>query len=205
MSTIFDELDINEEAFKKAEAESVSDFKILKSGVYGATIKSLATFVSSKGAGMLQAVIHITSEDRDLTIYQNTKKKDGTPNEIGTRTFKSIISAANVDMSELSTKTETIKAYAKDVEGKVVKGIEGKKFAALIREVFEEGATFEETNEIEAYAKADGTNEKGEDLLEAFKSKIEKHPVKVKKAKATSGDAGTQATTKTGEAVADLL
>ena len=205
MSNIFDELDINEEAFNKAEAESVSDFKVLPSGVYGATIKSLATFTSKKGAGMLLAKIHITSEDRDIDVYQNVKKKDGTPNDIGTRTFKSIISAANVEMSALSTKAEKITAYGAEVDGKVVKGIEGKKIAALIREVFEEGATFEQSNEVEAFAKADGTNAKGEDLLETFKSKIEKNPIKKKKAKAQAANAGTQATTKTGEAVADLL
>ena len=207
MSTIFEDLGLDESTFNEAEAESVAPaFEVLPSGVYGATIKQLATFQTEKGAGMLIATIHITSDDRDITIYQNTKKKDGKPNDIGTRTFKSIISAANVNMSELSTKTEKIKAYGKEVDAKVVKGIEGKKIAALVRAVFEEGAKFENSNEIEAFAKADGTNAKGEDLLENFKTKIEKNPVKIKKAKAdsTSNDS-TQATTKSGESVADLL
>ena len=151
------------------------------------------------------AIIKIPSQDRELKIYQNVKKKDGNPNEIGTRTFKSIIASANVEMSDLSTKTEKITAYGKEVDGKVVKGLDGKKIVALVRAVFEEGSNFENTNEIEAYAKADGTNAKGEDLLEAFKSKIEKTPVKIKKTKAKAEDKSTQATTKSGEAIADVL
>ncbi len=205
MSNIFDELGLDKETFEKAEAESVSDFQVLPSGTYGATIKQLATFTSTKGAGMLIATIHITSEDRDITVYQNTKKKDGSANEIGTRTFKSIIASANVEMSDLSTKTEKVKAYGKEVDGKVVKGLADKKIVALVRAVFEEGSDFENTNEIEAFAKADGTNAKGEDLLEAFKSKIEKTPVKIKKTKAKAEDKSTQATTKSGEAIADVL
>ncbi len=208
MSNIFDELGLDEKTFNEAEAESVQPaFEVLPSGVYGATIKSLFTFTSSKGAGMLQAVIHVTSSDRDITIYQNTKKKDGKPNDIGTRTFKSIIAAANADMSELSTKTEKVKAYGKEVDGKVVKGLDGKKIAVLVRAVFEEGAKFENYNEIEAYAKADGTNANGEDLLEEFKAKIEKTPVLNRKAKegASTGSSSTQATTATGASVADIL
>ncbi len=213
MSNIYEDLGLDEATFKEAEAESVAPaFEVLPSGVYGATIKQLATFTTEKKAGMLIATIHVESADRDITIYQNTKKKPvgdkpGEPNDIGTRTFKSIIAAANVEMSDLSTKTEKIKAYGKEVDGKVVKGIEGKKIAALIRAVFDEGSKFENSNEVEAFAKADGTNAKGEDLLETFKTKIEKTPVKIRKAKAGSGASNdsTQATTKSGESVADLL
>ena len=211
MSTIYDDLGIDQEVFDKAEAESVRPaFEVLPSAAYGATIKSLATFTSSKGAGMLQAIIHITKEDRDITIYQNVKKKPvngkaAEANEIGTRTFKSIIAAANVEMSDLSTKTEKIKAYGKEVDGKVIKGLDGKKIVALVRAVFEEGADFENSNEIEAYAKADGTNAKGEDLLETFKEKIEKTPVLNRKHKEKANDASTQATTQSGASVADIL
>ncbi len=204
MSDIFDELGLDKKVFEEAEAETVSNFEVLPSGVYGASIKSLFTFTSEKGAGMMQAVIHITSEDRDITVYQNVKKKDGSANEIGTRTFKSIISASNADMAELSTKTEKVKAYGKEVDGKVVKGLDGKKIAALVRAVHEEGAKFEDYNEMQ-YARADGTNAKGEDLLEAFKVKIEKTPVLERKAKGGTTDTSTQATTASGKAVADLL
>ena len=205
MSNIFDELGLDEKVYTEAEAETVSNFEVLPSAAYGATIKQLATFTSTKGAGMLIAIIHITSEDRDITVYQNTKKKDGSANEIGTRTFKSIIASANVEMSDLSTKVEKIKAYGKEVEGKVVKGLADKKITALVRAVFEEGADFENKNEIEAYVKVDGTNSKGEDLLDAFKTKIEKNPIKIKKTKAKDGDASTQAKTQSGAAIADVL
>ncbi len=206
MSNFFEELGIDEKVYNDAEAASVAPaFEVLPSGVYGATIKQLATFTTESGAGMMKAVIHITSEDRDIEVYQNIKKKDGSANEIGTRTFKSIIAAANVDAAELKNKSEKIKAYGKEVDAKVVKGLEGKKIAALVRSVFEEGAKYEEKNEIEAFAKADGTNANGEDLLEDFKKKIEKTPVKIRKAKEQSKDNSTQATTQSGQSVADLL
>ena len=209
MSNIFDELGLDQEVYNKAEEQTVREaFEVLPSGAYKAEIKELATFTTENGAGMLKAIVVIPEKDnREITIYQNTKKKDGSPNEIGTATFKHIIQATNVDSSTLSTKTETIKAYGKDVEGKVVKGLNGKPFLALVRAVHEEGAKFEDYNEIEAYARVDGTNAKSEDILTTFNEKIEKTPILNRKAKnpqANSSD--TQAATSgTAKNVADML
>jgi hypothetical protein len=207
MSNFFEDFGIDEKAFNEAEAETVAPaFEVLPSGVYAATIEELATFKSKKGAGMMKATIHITSEDRTIEVYQNLKKLDGSANEIGTRTFKSIIAASGVDMDEISKQAGKIKAYGAETDASIVKGIKGKKIAACVRAVFQEGEKFENTNEIEAFAKPDGTNANGEDIIEAFKARIEKTPVKTKKAKEQSGgNKSTEAKTQSGESVADLL
>ena len=209
MSNIFDELGLDQETYNKAEDQTVREgFEVLPSGAYKAEIKELATFTTEKGAKMMKAVIVIPSEDkREITVYQNTQKIDGSPNEIGTATFKHIIQATNVDSANLSVKAETIKAYGKDVEGKVVKGLNGKPFLALVRAVHEEGAKFENYNEVEAYTKVDGTNAKGEDILTIFKEKIEKTPILNRKAKnPQTSSSNTQAEASgTAKNVADML
>lgn len=206
--SFIDELEIDQTTYKEAEEQIVKPaFEVLPSGAYKAELKELATFTTDSGAGMMKAVVYIKSKDRSIDVYQNTKKKDGTPNDIGTATFKHIIQALNVDESELSVKEEKIKAYGKEVDAKVVKGVTGKTFVALVRAVHEEGAKFEDSNEIEAWARADGTNAKGEDLVETFNKKIEKTPVLQRKAKeGSAGNANTKAeTTATAKDVADIL
>jgi len=211
MSNIFEELNLDQKTYEEAEAQEVRGaFEVLPSGVYNASIKELATFMTQNGAGMLKAVVEIPVEGedkpREITLYQNTKKKDGSPNDIGTATFKHIIQAVNVDSSSLSTKKETIKAYGKDVQGTVVNGILGKQFKALVRAVHEEGASYEDYNEIDAWAKTDGTNAKNEDIVTPFMEKIEKKPVLMRKAKPGSASQATkEATSETAKKVADML
>lgn len=206
MSDIFEELGLDASTYQEAEEQTVRPaFEVLPSGAYKGEIQLLATFEVESGAGMLICEVKVPSEDRVVTIYQNTKKKDGTPNEIGTATFKHIIQATNADSSSLTTKKEEITAYGKKVQGTVVKGLAGKPFTALVRAVHEAGAKFEDTNEIEAWARADGTNAKGEDLLGVFNEKIEKTPVLQRKAK-EGGNAATKAETSgTAKDVAGML
>jgi hypothetical protein len=195
MGTIFDELELDAATYSEAEEQTVRPaFEVLPSGAYKAEIKQLATFTTDSGAGMLYCKIYIPSEDRDIEIYQNTKKKDGTPNKIGTATFKHIIQAVNVDSNDLTTKKEEITAYGKKVQGTVVKGLSGKPFLALVRAVFEEGSKYENYNEVEAWARVDGTNSKSEDIKTVFLEKISKNPVLQRKAKQQSGgNASTKA------------
>ena len=204
--SIFEELGLDAEAYNNAEEQTVGKgFEVLPSGAYPATIKQLATFTTDSGAGILYCKVNIPSEDRDIEVYQNTKKKDGSPNEIGTATFKHIIQAVNVDTTTLSTKKEQIKAYGKEVTGTVVNGVVGKPFLALVRAVLEEGGRFENYNEIEAWAKADGTNAKNEDIKTPFLEKIEKTPVLSRKSKQPKQAANTGATTATQEDIAKML
>jgi hypothetical protein len=208
MSTIFDELGLDANVYNEAEEQVVRPaFEVLPSNVYKAEVKQLATFVTDKGAGMLLCKVYIPDEDRTIDVYQNTKKKDGTPNDIGTATFKHIIQATNVDTSQLTTKKEEITAYGKKVEGTVVQGLTGKPFLAFVRSVHEAGAKFEEYNEIEAWARMDGTNAKGEDIKTTFMEKIEKTPILNRQSKQQSGGGtATQASASgTAKDVASML
>lgn len=207
MSDVLNELGLDTAAYDKAEAQEVKPaFEALPSDAYKGKVKQLATFTTEKGAGMLIAIVAVDGQDRDITVYQNVKKKDGSANEIGTATFKHIVESTNTPMSELSVKVEEITAYGKKVQGKVVQGIAGKPMMALVRQVFEEGAKFESYNEIEAYAKPDGTNSKGEDLVATFKEKVEKTPILNRKAKeGTASGAATATKAADGTNVDNLL
>ena len=183
-------------------------FEVIDSGAYKATVKELFTFKSSGGALMMKITTHLEKEDKDIEEYQTVVNKDGKPNEIGQATFRHIMDAAcPADQGSLSNKIEKVLAYKKEVDGTVVKGLDGKPFIALIRAVHEEGAGFSDYNIVEAFARVDGTNSKGEDLLETFKTKIEKTPVMQRKAKGgnTASAATTGATTASGKSVADML
>jgi len=185
-------------------------FEVVDSGAYKATVKELFTFKSSGGALMMKITTHLEKEDKDIEEYQTVVNKDGKPNEIGQATFRHIMDAAcPTDQGALSNKVEKVKAYKKEVDGTVVKGLDGKPFIALVRAVHEEGASFADYNIVEAFARVDGTNSKGEDLLETFKTKIEKSPVMQRKSKGGGATAGAAATTGTttasGQSVADML
>jgi len=203
---VFEELGLDTKVVEEVKEQTVMGaFEALPSDVYKGEVKQLATFVTEKGATQMIAIINVEvkgeKEGKDITVYQNVKKKDGEANPIGQAIFKHILDACNVTASDITVKVEKIKAYGKEVEGKLVKGLSGRKITAFVRAVFEEGAKYENYNEIEAYGRPDGTNSKGEDLIETFKEKIEKTPVLNRKSK-DAGKVGTQAA-KT-EAAADV-
>ena len=204
----FKALGLDESVYNEAEEQTVSEgFKPLDSGIYKAKVKELAIFETDSGAGMLKIVvspIDLKDSLTDITVYQNIKKKNGEANPIGTATLKHILDACNTTLEEVVVKNEEIVGYGKPKQAKVIKGIQDKVILAFIRSVHEEGAKYETYNEIEAYARQDGTNAKGEDLTEAFKKKIEKNPVLKRKAKEPVSN-GTTAKTADGKNIADLL
>lgn len=194
--SVLEELGLDSAVVDAAEAQSVRPaFEALASDVYKGKVKELATFVTEKGATQLKVVADIDGSDNDITVYQNIKKKDGSANEIGQATFRHILDALQKTAADLTVASENIKAYGKDVPGKVVKGINTIPVTFFVRAIFEEGAKYENYNEIEAYGRADGTNGKGEDLVTVFKEKVAKNPIIKRVAQAASGNAGSQATT----------
>ena len=208
MSNNFEALGIDKAVYDEAEAQEVSEgYKPLPSGVYKSKIKELAIFNTDKGAGMLKVTVSPVNPDEsltDVTVYQNIKKKDGSANEIGTRTLKNVLEALNTSLDQVAVQNAEIVGYAKNVQAKVISGIQNTMFLACIRQVHEEGAKYSDYNEIAAYAKADGTNAKGENIIDAFKAKIEKNPILERKAKNTqSSSAGT--VTANTEKLKDLL
>ena len=179
----------------------------VESGAYKSTIKELATFKSSGGALMLKVTVHLDKEDKDMDEYQTVVNKDGKPNPIGQAMFKHILDAAlPTGQDGLTNKAEKILAYKKEVDATIVKGLDGKPLIALVRQVHEEGAKYSDYSIVEGFARVDGTNSKGEDILTPFKAKIEKAPVMQRKAKGGAAAAATQGTTTaSGQSVADML
>jgi len=202
MSTILNSmgLESHTETFNEAEAQGVSTFSLLKSGAYKATVKELATFVTEKGAKQLKIVVNVTSEDHDITIYQNITKKDGEPNVIGTATFKHVLDALGEE--GLSVVEAKIKGYAKEVDAQCIQGMSSKPIIVLVREVHQPGEKLEEVNEIDGYLEADGTNAKNENMVDAYVEKITKTPILERKVKA--GSASTSAGGTTTAAAADI-
>ena len=184
----YDILGLDQTTYDEAEVQTVSEgFKPFESGVYKSTVKEIAIFTSSKGAGMLKIVINPDDDLENITVYQNTKKKNGEPNPIGQATLKHVLEACNLTVEDSVIKKEEIVAYGKPVQAQVIKSATGKPIVACVRQIKEEGAKFPDYNEIEAYARPDGTNSKGEDLLANFKAKIEKNPILIRQAKEQSG------------------
>jgi len=205
MSTILNSmgLDTHTKTFDEAEAQGVSTFSLLKSGAYKATVKELATFVTEKGAKQLKIIVNITSEDHDITVYQNITKKDGNPNVIGTATFKHVLDALGEE--GLSVVEAKIKGYAKEVDAQCIQGMSSKPIIVLVREVHQPGEKFEEVNEIDGYLKADGTNAKNENMVDAYVEKITKTPILERKVKAGSASASAGGTTDTSSKAIDEL
>jgi len=161
------------------EETSISEFKLLDSGVYTAEVKECFIFKTNSGAEMLKIAVEV--EEVEIKMYQNIKKKNGEPNEIGVGRLKNLLVSCQIEQPQL--KLVKTAGYKDEVEGKRIVNVIGKKVKTCIRKVIEEGAEYPEYNEIELFCKPDGTNSKGENVEEIFKNKIEKNPVLKRKAK----------------------
>ncbi len=177
---------VDQEVFNKSEAQSVSTFELIPSGAYKANVTELITFKTEKGATQLKVVVKLKDSGKELKEFQNLNKKDGTPNEIGTATFRHILDAFGPAVDNLTTAEEEVVGYKEKVKVSVVKGTENIDIIVLVREVHQDGADFEDTNEIEGFLRIDGTNAKGEELVSKFMEKIEEKPVRIKKSKGGS-------------------
>ena len=177
---------VDQEVFNKSEAQSVSTFELIPSGAYKANVTELITFKTEKGATQLKVVVKLKDSGKELKEFQNLNKKDGTPNEIGTATFRHILDAFGPAVDNLTTAEEEVVGYKEKVKASVVKGTENIDIIVLVREVHQDGADFEDTNEIEGFLRIDGTNAKGEELVSKFMEKIEEKPVRIKKSKGGS-------------------
>jgi len=185
----------------KAKVESVEvasireGFEVLKSGIYKGTLKTLGLF-STDTENVLQckmvAEINVNGEEkpREISKYFNFRynKKDSDEvviNDIGLKDLTGALNATGVELTD-DTKTAIIteKCYATDRDLTSFVDALGKPVSFFVREVFEEGATYEKYNEIEGVFKPDGTNANGEDQSETFNTKIEKTPVLNRKPKA---------------------
>ena len=208
MSTNYELFGITEEVYKEAEVDSVNPgFKPYPSGAYKGTIKEIARFNTASGAGMLKIVFEPAGDPlaTNVEVYQNITKKDKSPNEIGTATLKHVLDALGTSIDKVTIAEEDIIAYGKGVKAHVIKGLDKVPMIACVREVYEEGARFPKSNEIEHYAKEDGTNAKGEDIVTKFKEKIAENPVLIRKPKENTSTGSTAAASADRASIAAML
>jgi len=185
--SFLDDIGIDKEIYEKTEAQDIRDgYSILPSGAYTAKVQELATFTTANGARQFKVQLYIPSEDRTMDFYQTITNGNGDKNEIGTRSFRHLIDAMNTPESDFTVVNETIKVRGKDIEAKAVKGVKDKTVIAMIMEVHQKGAYYEESNEVTAWARVDGTNAKGEDIVTKFNNKIAEKPILKKPDKITS-------------------
>jgi hypothetical protein len=176
MSNVLETLGLStEEVNNTGTAEVQEAYKPLPSGIYTAKLVSVGSFVSKEGAVMLKVETEV--DDREVTEYVNIKKKDGKSNEIGVRFLKMLADAAKLKLEEIETQNIKEKCYGKEVDYTKFVTFTGKEVNLFIRETFEEGAKYEQGNEIEFIADTENKNGAGEDQSETFLEKIEKKPI----------------------------
>lgn len=180
------EIGISNEAVEKSEAQSISNGGVWKSSAEEVVIKEMASFDTKSGAKMLKLVL-TNAKEEELTQYINIVKKDKSENEIGTRVIVGISEAIGID--DAGFKPVVFKAYKVEEQAGIgFTNFIGKKLIACVIECFEAGAQYESSNEVEAYVNLKGENSKGEDVVAAFNKKIEKNPIRNKKAKAAAAN-----------------
>jgi len=203
---VLNDLGINKEQWEEVAPIEVNEgYKPLESGVYNATVKEVAYYTTDNGAVQLKIVLTVPELlDHELTQYQNIKKRNGEVNEIGERWFKGLFDATNTDINDTIVEEGEFEAYGSKKKGKIIRGLTGKPLKALVRAVHEEGAKFPDYNEF-TFARIDGTNGKGEDIVSKFKETIEKVPVLQRTAKNQQGGSQKEVKTSSGQDVKDLL
>jgi len=187
---------IGKETLENAEAQEIrTGSGVWESGAYDVIFTEFFLFKSKSGAGMLKCTI-ADKNDKELTVYVNIKKKDGSDNEIGARFIKGALDAVGVDINAAKVETIVADYYGeKDKEVNSISDVLKKPLKACVRQVHTEGTEYENSNEIEAFLDKQGRNTKGEDQLEAFQTKIEKQPILERKAKGngTASNSGAPA------------
>ena len=206
-------LGITDEQFAAAKDSTVTEaFENMPSGVMPGKIKEVILYKNSFGGEMLQVNVVVKHNDADRTlsfrddIGRNLKQtdeekaanKDGKINEGFVTRLKSLLTAANVEISALKDGPATkVKSFGKDCEGKFLLGLNDKPVQVLVRLSVDttkaEGEAFREKNDIE------GVLPVGHEDIATFEAKIEKnkgifnYKGYVKKDTAnTSGSAGSE-------------
>lgn len=199
-------LGMDETEFEKIEEEKPSGSgAVLDSGVYKAKIKEIGQFKGEKGGVQIKIAVTLDEFlDHEVSKYPVIVTKDGVKSEWGPREVKHVISAANIDPTTVTQVQGKMKAYNKEVDAILLKGVEGKPLKIALRKVHDPEGKYEWYNEIEHFMRVDGTNAKGEDLEGPFLKKIEKNPILERKSKKTN-TADTTVKTANGTDIASLI
>ncbi len=214
---ILEELGLTKEVYADGEAgATIKEFEALDSGVYDGVVKHIIVYKNQWDGTQAQYVVLVEKdgEPKEFKFRQDVGKelKDKTPNKGYAGRLKQFAYATNTELSALSIGKDTkLKVFGKECDGQFLKGMDNKKVKVLLRKSDdtnkEDGEAFKITNDIMGVIAMDGTDAKGELAAEAFEEQIAKTPIfkAPRKVKAGSGDKSTQAKTKSGDAIADVL
>ena len=214
---ILEELGLTEEVYQDGDAgATIKEFVAVDSGAYDGVVKHIIVYKNQWDGTQAQYVVSIEKEGelKDFKFRSDVGKtlKDGEPNKGYAGRLKQFAYATNTELSALKIgKDIKLKVFGKECEGQFLLGMDNKKVKVLIRKSDdtnkEDGEPFKITNDILGVIAMDGTDAKGELVAEAFEEQIGKTPIfkAPRKQKAGSGSASTEAKTKSGEAIADVL
>ncbi len=218
MSTeILDIMGLSDESYSNGEAgATIKEFEALPSGVYAGKVKHVIVYKNQWDGTQAQYIVSIEhdGESKDYRFRSDVgqKLKDGSDNKGYAGRLKQFAYATKSELSDMSKGDDTeLKVFGKDCKGFFLKGMNEKKLKVLIRKSDDtnkaEGEAFKITNDILGVVAMDGTDSNGEDAAKAFEETIAKTPVfkSPKKVKAGSGSNATEATTKSGQTVSDML
>jgi len=173
---LLNELGIDKEVYEEASESTVGEgFSLLESGVYDGEIKNVIIYKNPYfDATMLRVEIDV--DGRILSFRKDVGKllQSGEPNKGFVSRLKSIAKATNVDINDMTIgKDIQFKMFGKDVDGKQINGVNGKKVKVLVRKSLDtdrpEDDQYRESNDIEGITWA------GSEDIEKFTAKVEKH------------------------------
>ncbi len=218
MSTeILDIMGLSDESYKSGEAgATIKEFEALPSGAYIGKVKHVIIYKNQWDGTQAQYIVSIehNEETKDYKFRSDIGKtlKDGSDNKGYAGRLKQFSYATKTELADMTKGDDTeIKVFGKDCKGFFLKGMNDKKLKVLVRKTDDtnkaEGEPFKVTNDILGVVAMDGTDYEGEDAVKAFEEVVAKTPIfkNPKKVKGGSANPSTQATTKSGASVTDVL
>lgn len=199
-------LNIDDEMIDNVEDAKVGGegYEPLESGVYKSKITQAYLRKTDSGAVMFELEVETDkikdgSEDREK-IYWSTcvvsgdekgnkstyTDKQGAERPLpGVTHVKHLFDSVGLDMKTEKPEPTKVKRGDNEIDAKVFKSLTGKMFTACARQYENEyNGEISIKVDIENFLDLEGKNKKGEFLVDKFKKKIEKSPIKLLKKKA---------------------
>jgi len=217
--SILEDLGLTQADIDAGEASTiVKEFKAMPSGIYEGKVKDIIVFKNQWDGSQMRYNVTVKNPEGDevtLTFRSDIGKtlKDGSANKGYAGRLEQFLHATNTQMGDINVSGDIkIKSFGKEVDGKYIKGMDGKVIKVLVRHTDDtakaEGESFKHTNDVQGVLAPDGTEKGGADGATEFTKAVEKHPVFSTKGKtkaASSTTTAAAATTASGQSVNDML
>ena len=229
MGNIFETLGASKEMVESVQPEEIYEGKLIPAGVYDAVVDKAYLRKTDSGAKMFELDLNVDVDGEIKPLHYSTAVQSG--DEKGNKTywvvqehhadsvkkryggvgakvplpgFEAMVKFLRAIDSENADQQETsVDWKGSPITVLAFKGLNGKKLkVSVIQEEGEyEGEMFRK-NEIIRWLKTDGTNDKGEDMLEKAKAEVEKKMKKLESKTSSAPASGTTASTSEAATVA---